>query len=812
MTDTGSRINFQQLLERHDMIRIPMIQRDYAQGRKEVEEVRADFLDALKSALDKPVEDASLPFNLDFVYGSVEKHRSNEGKEETCFLPLDGQQRLTTLFLLHWYLAWLDCEWDSFVRVLASEHGSRFSYAVRPSSEDFFNRLVDFRPARAPSMVPTISALIEDQPWFFLNWRMDPTIQSALGMLDAIHTRFAATSGLYARLTDLDHPAITFQLLVLTDFGLSEDLYIKMNARGRPLTPFETFKARYERELRNQLPGRLFEAEGVTRTTADYLAWRIDNAWADLFWARRDPASNQYDTAMMNLLSVVAEVTRDFDSAGFLKDLDIFWKKAGKTRVPTYSDYQSQRWLDEEFTLTLIELLDAWSGPDGDICTQLPDGRYFDERDFFGRITRSAASLTYPEVIQFAAFTLFLRHSEGGFTGTEFQEWMRLVRNLAVNTEYGHHEDFQRSLVNIRELVAESRRVLRYFAASDVPTKGFARNQIAEEKLKAELMLADERWIPLLDRAEGHEYFDGQVEFLLDFCGVRDVDTPVKDWDTGLHERLQGQFLAYLEKAEVMFGEKGLAGLGRYRWERALLCLGDYLLSKGINRSFLTGPPSDTASWKRLLRGPSGRDRERPEVLLQARGLLKQLLDRVDASKDMAAQLDALINNAADVEPWREAIIRTPEAIRYCDKRFVRFEGGQVYLLRGVYRGRHAELFTYALYYSLKADWSRFEPLKLGDYVDAGVAADEPHFQICIGRNKGADPLRILRHGDRFRMSYEERSSDDSSTVPAVLRALGFRQDGQTLSFDGGREDVEAMLLGLAARLAGEDRVEKDQV
>lgn len=32
--------------------------------------------------------------NLDFIYGNL---------DGDTFLPLDGQQRLTTLFLLHWY-------------------------------------------------------------------------------------------------------------------------------------------------------------------------------------------------------------------------------------------------------------------------------------------------------------------------------------------------------------------------------------------------------------------------------------------------------------------------------------------------------------------------------------------------------------------------------------------------------------------------------------------------------------------------------------------------------------------------------------
>ena len=80
-------------------------------------------------------------------------------------------------------------------------------------------------------------------------WRLDPTIQSALTMLDAMHERFRKSTGLYGRLVDRDRPAITFQLLQLEHFGLSDDLYIKINARGKPLTAFETFKARFEELL-----------------------------------------------------------------------------------------------------------------------------------------------------------------------------------------------------------------------------------------------------------------------------------------------------------------------------------------------------------------------------------------------------------------------------------------------------------------------------------------------------------------------------------------------------------------------------------
>ena len=70
---------------------IPIIQRDYAQGRKSAETIRNRFLQVLYEAIAE-----GRKTTLDFIYGNVEN-----GK----LIPLDGQQRLTTLFLLHYYIA-----------------------------------------------------------------------------------------------------------------------------------------------------------------------------------------------------------------------------------------------------------------------------------------------------------------------------------------------------------------------------------------------------------------------------------------------------------------------------------------------------------------------------------------------------------------------------------------------------------------------------------------------------------------------------------------------------------------------------------
>ena len=50
-----------------------------------------------------------------------------------------------------------------------------------------------------------------------------------------------------------------------------EDLCIKMNSRGKPLTPFEHFKARFEQHIKHS-------------DRAGDFAHKIDGAWSDLLW------------------------------------------------------------------------------------------------------------------------------------------------------------------------------------------------------------------------------------------------------------------------------------------------------------------------------------------------------------------------------------------------------------------------------------------------------------------------------------------------------------------------------------------------
>lgn len=793
MSTLSNQVIFKQLLDRHQRVQIPMIQRDYAQGRPQEEEIRDEFLSALHAALLLPPDHESLPLNLDFVYGSI------EGNEETRFLPLDGQQRLTTLFLLHWYLAWRDEQQDEFRQILCPQGVSRFSYSVRPSSTEFFDALVKFCPSVSPDDVTSLTDMITNQPWYFRYWRLDPTIQSSLTMLESIHNRFRGATGFFSRLLDEAQTAITFQLLDLENFGLSDDLYIKMNARGKPLTAFETLKARYEQLLEDQ-----FSAEtriiGNTRVTvAEYFARRVDTLWADFFWIHRDKATNLYDVAVMNLFRAVAIVVSDPESDAYVNNIYALRNRFLKS---SYSVFHDKGWLDKRFSATLMILLDGWSKDGASFSFQLPDARYFDETALFSKAIGDPTAFGSTEIVQFVGYVEFMRVHEGNLDPEAFQEWMRLVFNLSVNTTYERPADMQRSIAAILKLVPNSGNVLSYFAETEKPTTGFYAQQISEEKLKAELMQVDRAWRTLIDRAEQHGYFKGQIEFLLEFCGVgaRWRSSGGVNWGADAHLELQAQFENYLNKAEVMFNARGLVSLTGCRWERALLSVGDYTLPSGPNSSFLVNSSTDQASWKRLLRGTGPR-------VPEAREHLRKLLDRIALDGSLANQLDAIIAGDNNLEPWRSALVLTPKAFEYCDQRAIRWNSGhEVYLLKTsrIY-GAHAELFTFSLFCNFLEPQSKagnLTPLELRPYQSVNGADSSPHTLLAFRYGVHLLFFRIWFKSGRFLIRVELNSVLDFPDLKAVLCDLvGFIEIGGVLLRDLSSNEIESALQALVDAL-----------
>lgn len=273
MTESkGEQMTLNDLLEDYE-IAVPIIQRDYAHGRIEEADVRNSFLDVLYQA----VAPNGTPTVLDYIYGSIDKPTKR-------FLPIDGQQRLTTLYLLYWYLSVKDGVPKSYLQ--------KFRYEVRDSATEFCESL----SKNTVSLNCKPSEDIRESSWYHNVYEIDPTIQSMLNMLDAIHERFyEIEDGCDA----LENRVVTFWVLPLEGFGLTDDLFIKMNARGKRTSKFDVFKSKFEQRIDDS------DLDDLQRED-----WkdRIDNEWLDFFWGNERPAVAE--NRLLNFIVFIARTLR----------------------------------------------------------------------------------------------------------------------------------------------------------------------------------------------------------------------------------------------------------------------------------------------------------------------------------------------------------------------------------------------------------------------------------------------------------------------------------------------------------------------
>ncbi len=273
MSDNNNTYNnietttFSRLIDEHQ-IRIPQIQRDYAQGRanREVREIRDSFVRSLMWVVTGKKPETE----LDFIYGS---------ERDNAFEPLDGQQRLTTLFLLNWALG---------VNLRTTDGEAALTYATRNTSEAFCKELVkhsarQFVDESAAKKDCKPSDVIKRRDWFQWSWQYDPTIASMLTMIDAICAEMDWSLDMEECRKRLDN--IKFNYLDLGKLGMSDELFIKMNARGKLLSDFDKLKSTLEEEIQmlQTESGTDGKQLAVAAVENDWRAY-MDGKWIDLFW------------------------------------------------------------------------------------------------------------------------------------------------------------------------------------------------------------------------------------------------------------------------------------------------------------------------------------------------------------------------------------------------------------------------------------------------------------------------------------------------------------------------------------------------
>ena len=541
--------NFAALLRKHKVV-IPPIQRDYAQGRgsDKVKRIRDRFLGAMAGVLSD--EGTGKLLQLDFIYGYVTKDEVENNEPITMFKPLDGQQRLTTLFLVHWYVAATEGKLDEAIDFLA-----RFSYATRAKSREFCRRLIEFRPELGGD---SVNKQIENQPWFFLSWGSDPTVSSMLVVLEAIEKEFSqkGVKGAWDKLTG-EEPRIIFHLLEMKDLGLPDDLYIKMNSRGKELTDFEHFKSQFSRVMR-----------GLNRKQFDE---NIDQKWSDLFWSIFKEHSSSdlarlVDSGFLGFFWYITDLLVARDRIVIEED---YWVPVVQT---VYADEQNVEFLFMSLNLfsrqekTDVQYFDRlfYTDPEG---YELGKTRLFFNNAKVNLFRKCAEAydrssqrnpFSMGEQLMLYACILHQHHEADNFSVN-----IRKIRNLIASSEDHVRKE------NLGSLYHEIERIVLNKMDSDKTE--FSKSQHDEEKLKQALRNDNPAIEDVLFKLEDHRLLRGTLSIF------------------GLEDAIE----SHAEKFQQIFQ----SDCDYYQISQAMLTVGDYTQYYGRLKRF--GNKADSI-WREL--------------------------------------------------------------------------------------------------------------------------------------------------------------------------------------------------------------------
>lgn len=688
-------------------VRIPKIQRDYAQGRKDpkVNEIRKTFVHSLIKTVKGEVPSQE----LDFVYGNERNH---------VFEPLDGQQRLTTLFLLNWILG---------VDLKDSNFDSKFTYETRPTSTAFCDELVKHSPSvyikKAVNLQKkyekeeenedvkkeknnnVLSEVITSHDWFQWLWRFDPSVQSMLVMLNSLYKEI----GFYAEdISDDDLEKyrdnlskITFNFLNLDDFQMSDELFIKMNARGKQLSDFDIVKSSLEEEIQIQRKDKNIKlSEQVEEEWRKYM----DSEWIDFFWqkyatpvlANKEASEEEKHLAVKNTeyqfkklllrliaLQILQNAPEDLadctqKEVTLIESCYCFDEWNLDSILNAYNDY----WFEKDYKLiyridfqSLINSINNIIYKDEnknfkEITALIPDSYrfYYTEQKsyldlFLGiKIPNDLITCFYSLIKYVNQYSLISQFtlSTSKQDKTNFYDWVRMIRNIIKTDNNNVRITNTIKLVNsikgvdaILEDLSDyfnknpNSTVVEFFAQLKKDYKGLDNSSLCEEIEKAKLATSNngQDWIVEFSKAEENYYLWGQIRCLLNWS-QKDLN----------------KFKSYVAKFTELLDSIKDNYENNCKFYAAIITESDYWQEK--NRMFIFTADRDY-SIKRYLRD---------EEFLASNGsyalALKELIDKwlqpVYIQKSAIEYLDVIIQNRLKTEKgWKKCILKDNSVLGY---------------------------------------------------------------------------------------------------------------------------------------------------
>jgi hypothetical protein len=331
-----------------------------------------------------------------------------------------------------------------------------------------------------------------------------------------------------------------------------------MNARGKGLTDFENFKARFEKHIKKNVFEKELELsennkEKWKELTEKTFSHRIDTVWTDLFWKHRGE-DNIIDNEMIKFIAGIAinnyaqklEIFKNSEDE--LNTRKILEEKKEKNitdeavkrerierRITTLFNNPTDVSPDDFNTKGsfdyLKNCLNVYSKdkndelfPDNLILWDFIENRKVKincntelNNNLFIEFAKESKT-EYKQRVLFYAQTEYVLNSKT-FNSKLFSEWLRVIRNVVQNATIDSASAFIGAIGLINELSSGCENIYEFLSSTTLKS-GFATKQIEEEKLKAALIQSENNWKSKIFKAEDDIFLKGEIKFLLDFSKV----------------------------------------------------------------------------------------------------------------------------------------------------------------------------------------------------------------------------------------------------------------------------------------------------
>lgn len=755
-----THLNISQYVEIKNIV-IPIIQRDYAQGRENEVLRRNAFLTTIFNALKVGKE-----IDLDFVYGEI---KGND------FIPIDGQQRLTTIYLLYYYIAVRENRYDDFEKL------PKLTYRTRFTSKQFFdylrdNKLVSIKVEQKPS------DWISRQPWYFSDYAKDHSVKAVINMLDAIHKKYSElpieqNQRYYDNLSK-----IRFSIYPINGGISSDALYVRMNARGEQLSNFENFKAKIEEKL------RLTNNELSDRFSTESTVWQ-DEFWQILKGKKGIPNDkNLYAFIRWMFVGLYIKLHDNIENKTLeeeilknligTQDSEYYGKE-----IPYYSYEDYFEWGSQDNASNAIYYIAKNIRSFLDEKSENGENRIISKRRNYSEnkeLDNSEKSekkqlsdfekYSQPNIVWLIAilrfYCTFLPEVLDVNKERVVNNWARTVNNLVDNQQIDGSKEVYDAIKSIYAIIESMNKThntdvlhwLKETKESDLDKyRGFKLAQLKEEKQKAELILSNSEFENPIKELEEIGMLRGNIGFALDLS--KGNDNAVDLGKLKKYAKLSKDLFDYIEK-------ESRKNEGReYLFERALFTKGDYTWSKDL---LVKDIYNRDVSYKRLL---NHKIEEKRNCIINAiKDIERKYLNfESNIDKCLVDIINAFIKNTAfnslleqSNAPWRYLFITEPALFAYSNKGlFCYFDNkNKFYLPKSTNCMKDSpELYSYYFYARHKGKFGLTD-LHVENYI-VFFSADKIKYRVNQKILYGENELR-----EKFVAEYE--SIDDAEKTGII--------------------------------------------